>query len=97
MGFKGFDLSLLVALERIDQSAGVKVAPFLERPTMPAHRTTMRKIKEVLRLKWACDLTHRQRAGRPQRRSGDDHAVSSACHSGRTGLGVGRTSGRRRA
>ncbi|MGF6636465.1 hypothetical protein OKW39_003616 [Paraburkholderia sp. MM6662-R1] len=30
---------------------------------MPAHRTTMRKIKEVLRLKWACNLTHRQVQG----------------------------------
>jgi transposase len=27
---------------------------------MPAHRTSMRKSKEVLRLKWACGLTHRQ-------------------------------------
>lgn len=27
---------------------------------MPANRMTMRKIKEVLRLKWACDLSHRQ-------------------------------------
>lgn len=30
---------------------------------MPAHRTTMRRIKEVLRLKWACNLTHRQVQG----------------------------------
>jgi len=27
---------------------------------MPAHRTSMRKLKEVLRLKWACGLSHRQ-------------------------------------
>ncbi|SOY76763.1 conserved hypothetical protein [Cupriavidus taiwanensis] len=27
---------------------------------MPANRMTMRKIKEVLRLKWACGLSHRQ-------------------------------------
>ena len=27
---------------------------------MPAHRMSMRKLKEVLRLKWACGLTHRQ-------------------------------------
>ncbi|VVE85937.1 transposase [Pandoraea sputorum] len=30
---------------------------------MPAHRTTMRRIKEVLRLKWACHLSHRQVRG----------------------------------
>ena len=27
---------------------------------MPAHRTSMLKLKEVLRLKWACGLSHRQ-------------------------------------
>jgi transposase len=27
---------------------------------MPAHRMSMRKLKELLRLKWACGLTHRQ-------------------------------------
>lgn len=27
---------------------------------MPAHRMSMRKLKEVLRLKWACGLSHRQ-------------------------------------
>ncbi|MGF6727880.1 transposase [Paraburkholderia sp. GAS41] len=30
---------------------------------MPAHRTTMRKIKDVLRLKWTCNLSHRQVSG----------------------------------
>lgn len=30
---------------------------------MPAHRTTMRRIKEVLRLKWTCNLSHRQVSG----------------------------------
>lgn len=30
---------------------------------MPAHRTTMRRIKEVLRLKLACNLAHRQVQG----------------------------------
>ena len=27
---------------------------------MPAHRMSMRKLKEVLRLKWVCGLSHRQ-------------------------------------
>ncbi|AIO71740.1 MULTISPECIES: IS21 family transposase [Pseudomonadota] len=27
---------------------------------MPAHRMSMRKLKEILRLKWACGLSHRQ-------------------------------------
>ncbi|MCW3551338.1 IS21 family transposase, partial [Burkholderia cenocepacia] len=27
---------------------------------MPTPRMSMRKLKEVLRLKWACGLTHRQ-------------------------------------
>lgn len=30
---------------------------------MPANRTTMRRIKEVLRLKWTCNLSHRQVSG----------------------------------
>ncbi|WGS43913.1 IS21 family transposase [Burkholderia sp. JSH-S8] len=30
---------------------------------MPAHRTTMRKIKDVLRLKWTCNLSHREVSG----------------------------------
>ncbi|VWC38710.1 integrase catalytic subunit [Burkholderia lata] len=30
---------------------------------MPAHRTTMRRIKEVLRTKWICNMSHRQVSG----------------------------------
>jgi hypothetical protein len=39
---------------------GSSLFPFLETKAMPAHRTSMRKLKEVLRLKWACGVSHRQ-------------------------------------
>lgn len=52
-----------LAVLRMAQSAGGYGGSFLETLTMPAHRTTLRKIKDVLRLKWTCNLSHRQVSG----------------------------------